>query len=44
MQCVTINGICKSAIQKGLMILIGIEETLGKPVRNEYNQPICILE
>ena len=27
---VTINGICKSAIQKGLMILIGIEETDGK--------------
>ena len=27
---VTINGICKSAIQKGLMILIGIEVTDGK--------------
>ena len=27
---VTINGICKSAIQKGLMISIGIEETDGK--------------
>ena len=27
---VTINGICNSAIQKGLMISIGIEETDGK--------------
>lgn len=27
---VTINGTCKSAIQKGFMILVGIEETDGK--------------
>lgn len=27
---VTINGICKSAIQKGLMILVGIEESDGE--------------
>lgn len=27
---VTINGTCKSAIQKGLMILVGIEETDGE--------------
>lgn len=27
---VTINGVCKSSIGKGLMILVGIEETDGK--------------
>ena len=27
---VTINGTCKSAIRKGFMILVGIEETDGK--------------
>ena len=27
---VTINGTCKSAIQKGFMILVGIEETDDK--------------
>ena len=27
---VTINGTCKSAIQKGFMILVGIEETGDK--------------
>ena len=27
---VTINGTCKSAIRKGLLILVGIEETDGQ--------------
>ena len=27
---VTINGVCKSAIEKGLMVLVGVEETDGK--------------
>ena len=27
---VTINGTCKSAIGKGLLILVGIEETEGQ--------------